>query len=72
LVNWPSTSRSELPSPNSAILNWGCAFCTEDERLAIDVDLEVVVGDPAAERLDLHVLSGPELPDRLFDAHARS
>ena len=44
----------------------------QNERFAVDADLEVVVGDPAAERLDLHVLSGPELPDHLFDAHARS
>ena len=44
----------------------------QDKRLAAHVDLEVVVGDPAAERLDLHVLSGPEVPDRLFYAHARS
>ena len=44
----------------------------QNERFAVDADLEVAVGDPAAERLDLHVLSGPELPDRLFDAHARS
>ena len=28
LVNWPSTSRAELPSPNSAIRSPGCAFCT--------------------------------------------
>ena len=46
----------------------------QDERLAVDDDLEVVVRDPAAERLDtLHVrLSGPEPLDRLLDAHARS
>jgi hypothetical protein len=42
------------------------------ERLAVDADLEVVVRDPATERLDLHALSGPKLPHRLFDAHARS
>ena len=44
----------------------------QNERLAVDDDLEVVVRDPAAERLDVHVLPGPEPPDRLFDAHARS
>ena len=44
----------------------------QNERFAVDADLEVVVGDPAAERLDLHVLSGPEVLDRLFYAHARS
>ena len=48
----------------------------QDQRLAVDDDLEVVVGDPAAERLtqrlDVHRLSGPEPPDRLLDAHARS
>ena len=44
----------------------------QDQHVAVDDDLEVVVGDPAAERLDLHGLSGPEPPDGLLDAHARS
>jgi hypothetical protein len=49
----------------------------QDQHVAVDDDLEVVVGDPAAERLDaerldVHRLFGPEPPDGLLDAHARS
>ena len=35
----------------------------EDEGLAVDLDLEVVVGDPAAERLDDRDGARPEVLD---------
>ena len=44
----------------------------QHERLVAHRDLEVVVGDPAAQRLDLHGPPRPEPLHRLLDAHARS
>ena len=44
----------------------------EDVDLAVDLDLEVVVRDPAAERLDARRPVGPDALDRSFEsAHAR-
>ncbi len=44
----------------------------EDERLAADGHLEVVVRDPAAEGLDDWSGAGPELRERGLQVHARS
>ena len=44
----------------------------EHERLVADGHLEVVVRDPAAERLDDRFGAGPELRERGSEVHARS
>ena len=64
--------RLELDRPVDAEQVRVLAGDPQHERLAVDLDLQVVVGDAAAEDLDAHLASRPDALDgRLEPAHAR-